>query len=116
MQVVNANATAKIAAIFFIIVRHFPQLIALLIGLVVVSSPALSHLPNLGQMPTLAPLVREVTPCVVNISVHGRVKRKTSRVENYHRGMMDGADTCIGVSSSKLYRGGFLFRAYQAPP
>jgi serine protease Do len=49
---------------------------ALLMGLVAVSSPALSHLPNAanGQMPTLAPLVREVTPCVVNISVHGRVK------------------------------------------
>jgi hypothetical protein len=27
-------------------------------------------------MPTLAPLVREVTPCVVNISVHGRVKEE----------------------------------------
>ena len=49
-----------------------------LIGLVAVSSPALSHLPNVAgsQMPTLAPLVREVTPCVVNISVHGRVKEE----------------------------------------
>ncbi len=35
---------------------------ALLMGLVAVSSPVLSHPPNLanGQMPTLAPLVREV--------------------------------------------------------
>lgn len=49
---------------------------ALLVGLVAVSSPALSHLPTVGQIPTLAPLVREVTPCVVNISVHGRVKEE----------------------------------------
>jgi len=51
---------------------------ALVIGLVAVSSPALSHLPNFanGQMPTLAPLVREVIPCVVNISVHGRIKEE----------------------------------------
>ena len=48
---------------------------ALLSGLVAASSPALSHLPA-GQLPTLAPLVREVTPCVVNISVHGRVKEE----------------------------------------
>jgi S1-C subfamily serine protease len=27
-----------------------------------------------GQVPTLAPLVREVTPAVVNISVHGKVR------------------------------------------
>jgi len=52
-----------------------PLLGALLIGLVAASSPALSHLPA-GQLPTLAPLVREVTPCVVNISVHGRVKEE----------------------------------------
>ena len=47
-------------------------------GLVVISTPALSHLPDIagGQVPTLAPLVREVTPSVVNISVHGRVKEE----------------------------------------
>jgi serine protease Do len=46
-------------------------------GLVVISTP-LSHLPDIasGQVPTLAPLVREVTPSVVNISVHGRVKEE----------------------------------------
>ncbi len=50
----------------------------LLIGLAILSTPALSHLPDIanGQMPTLAPLVREVTPSVVNISVHGRVKEE----------------------------------------
>jgi len=28
-----------------------------------------------GTVPTLAPLVREVTPAVVNISVHGRIRQ-----------------------------------------
>lgn len=48
----------------------------LVIGLVAVSTPVHSHLPDIAsnQVPTLAPLVREVTPSVVNISVHGRVK------------------------------------------
>lgn len=35
------------------------------------------QIPNLkaaGSLPTLAPLVREVTPAVVNISVHGRIR------------------------------------------
>ena len=27
-----------------------------------------------GRVPTLAPLVREITPAVVNISVHGKVR------------------------------------------
>ena len=37
---------------------------------------SLAHVPDLsgGQVPTLAPLVREVTPAVVNISVHGKVR------------------------------------------
>ncbi len=45
-------------------------------GLIAVSTPANSHIPDIanGQVTTLAPLVREVTPSVVNISVHGRVK------------------------------------------
>jgi serine protease Do len=53
-------------------------LAAIVGGLVVISTPALSHLPDIasGQVPTLAPLVREVTPSVVNISVHGRVKEE----------------------------------------
>ncbi|OPH81460.1 trypsin-like peptidase domain-containing protein [Nitrobacter vulgaris] len=38
--------------------------------------PAFAQIPDLGggHLPTLAPLVREVTPAVVNISVRGRVK------------------------------------------
>jgi serine protease Do len=52
--------------------------VALVVGLVVLSTPALSHLPAIasGEVPTLAPLVREVTPSVINISVHGRVKEE----------------------------------------
>ena len=49
---------------------------ALVGGLVVISTPALSHLPDIASVPTLAPLVSEVTPSVVNISVHGRVKEE----------------------------------------
>ncbi|MBR0915451.1 trypsin-like peptidase domain-containing protein [Bradyrhizobium japonicum] len=38
--------------------------------------PAAAQIPDLktGSIPTLAPLVRQVTPAVVNISVHGRVR------------------------------------------
>jgi serine protease Do len=38
--------------------------------------PALAQVPELGggKLPTLAPLVREVTPSIVNLSVQGRVK------------------------------------------
>jgi hypothetical protein len=45
-------------------------------GLVVISTPAVSHLPDIANVPTLAPLVREITPSVVNISVHGHVKEE----------------------------------------
>jgi serine protease Do len=47
-------------------------------GLIAVSTPANSHIPAIanGEVTTLAPLVREVTPSVVNISVHGRVKEE----------------------------------------
>jgi serine protease Do len=39
------------------------------------ASPASATVPDLGgKMPTLAPVVREVTPSVVNISVRGKVK------------------------------------------
>jgi serine protease Do len=39
-------------------------------------SPALAQVPDIrgGQIPTLAPVVKETTPSVVNISVHARVK------------------------------------------
>jgi serine protease Do len=42
----------------------------------IASTAASSHIPDvaIGQAPTLAPVVREVTPSVVNISVHGRVE------------------------------------------
>jgi serine protease Do len=47
-----------------------------LIYFVVLASPSLGQvLESLGaKITTLAPLVREITPSVVNISVHGRVK------------------------------------------
>jgi serine protease Do len=40
------------------------------------ASPSVAQMPEFGRekMPTLAPLVREVTPSVVNISAQGRVK------------------------------------------
>ena len=39
------------------------------------AQPGLSQIPEFGgKLPTLAPLVREVTPSVVNISVRERVK------------------------------------------
>jgi serine protease Do len=40
------------------------------------ASPSVARMPELGEgkVPTLAPLVRDVTPSVVNISVQGRVK------------------------------------------
>ena len=46
---------------------------------VVLTAPSFAQLPELGRgkVPTLAPLVRQVTPSVVNISVRGRVKEAT---------------------------------------
>jgi len=40
------------------------------------TAPSFAQIPELGRgkVPTLAPLVREITPSVVNIAVHGRVK------------------------------------------
>jgi serine protease Do len=38
-------------------------------------APAQIADPKTGRIPTLAPLVREVTPAVVNISVHGRIRQ-----------------------------------------
>jgi S1-C subfamily serine protease len=45
---------------------------------VILSGPALARMPEFatGNAPTLAPLVREITPSVVNISVRGRVKEE----------------------------------------
>jgi serine protease Do len=52
---------------------------ALLIGLLWPVSPPtalaqISDLSSTGRVPTLAPLVKEVTPAVVNISVQGRIR------------------------------------------
>jgi serine protease Do len=49
---------------------------AVTVILLVTTTPGLSQIPDLkgSRVPTLAPLVREVTPAVVNISVHGRVR------------------------------------------
>jgi len=46
-------------------------------GALILTTSAVGQIPNLksgGTVPTLAPLVREVTPSVVNISVHGRIR------------------------------------------
>ncbi len=51
--------------------------LALLVLALTASQPATGQIPDLktgGSVPTLAPLVRQVTPAVVNISVHGRVR------------------------------------------
>jgi serine protease Do len=53
--------------------RTLGAFIALL--LCIAPPPAFATVPDLGgKIPTLAPLVREVTPSVVNISVHGKIK------------------------------------------
>ncbi|MFZ5693565.1 MAG: trypsin-like peptidase domain-containing protein [Pseudomonadota bacterium] len=46
-------------------------------GLTAIAGPAPAQVPDLtgSRIPTLAPLVREVTPAVVNISVSGKVLR-----------------------------------------
>jgi serine protease Do len=50
-------------------------ILAMICSLALVS-PSVAQMPELsrGKVPTLAPLVREVTPSVVNISAQGRVK------------------------------------------
>jgi serine protease Do len=55
----------------------FPLLLAMICCLVPAQT-ALAQMPEFsgGKLPTLAPLVREVTPSVVNISVRGRVKQE----------------------------------------
>jgi serine protease Do len=54
------------------------RLIASVMAGLVLVSPAAAQIPNLragGAVPTLAPLVREVTPAVVNIAVHGKIRQ-----------------------------------------
>lgn len=52
-------------------------LLALWVSVLTAPHPVAGQVPDLktgGAVPTLAPLVRQVTPAVVNISVHGRVR------------------------------------------
>lgn len=57
------------------------SLLLVLIFCLMPAQPALTQLPEFsgGKLPTLAPLVREVTPSVVNIAVRGRVKENNRR-------------------------------------
>jgi serine protease Do len=49
----------------------------LAVFLPVLTSAGWAHMPEIGgKLPTLAPLVRQVMPSVVNIAVHGRVKEQ----------------------------------------
>jgi serine protease Do len=61
--------------------RGFLPLMLAMICYLVPAQPALTQMPEFsgGKLPTLAPLVREVTPSVVNISVRGRVKENNPR-------------------------------------
>lgn len=57
--------------------RRIPVLAATILCALFLATSAVGQIPNLktgGTVPTLAPLVREVTPSVVNISVHGRIR------------------------------------------
>src|SRR5947199_152966 len=49
---------------------------AVTVFMLVATVPVAAQIPDLksGRIPTLAPLVREVTPAVVNISVQGRIR------------------------------------------
>ena len=57
--------------------RSQSRLVVALLLALSVAWPAAAQIPDLGsgKTPTLAPLVRETTPSVVNISVRGRVKQ-----------------------------------------
>jgi serine protease Do len=57
--------------------RIVPTALGAILGAVFLTTPVAGQIPNLktgAAVPTLAPLVREVTPAVVNISVHGRIR------------------------------------------
>jgi serine protease Do len=60
------------------IIRAVPRASRFMLAIVcsLVPWPAFAQVPELGggKLPTLAPLVREVTPSIVNLSVQGRVK------------------------------------------
>ena len=65
----------SIAALVPAVSGSFPFMLAIICCLIP-ARPALAQVPEFsgGKLPTLAPLVREVTPSVVNLSVQGRVK------------------------------------------
>ncbi|MFG3597053.1 trypsin-like peptidase domain-containing protein [Bradyrhizobium sp. RDI18] len=58
--------------------RFFAIVLTSLVGTTTVAAPASGQIPSLrtgGTVPTLAPLVRDVTPAVVNIAVHGKIRQ-----------------------------------------
>jgi serine protease Do len=56
--------------------RRARRSVAVLLVIVASAAPVPAQIPDLGlgRVPTLAPLVRDVTPAVVNISVQGKVR------------------------------------------
>jgi serine protease Do len=57
--------------------RIFSMVFGTILATLFLTTAADCQIPNLksgGTVPTLAPLVREVTPSVVNISVHGKIR------------------------------------------
>src|SRR3954454_21949940 len=61
------------------IMRYVPRGLGFGLALVcALASPSRAQVPDLvgGKVPTLAPLVRDITPSVVNVSVRGRVKER----------------------------------------
>jgi len=62
--------------------KHLNRIVAIalagLLGATIPATGVSGQIPNLrtgGTVPTLAPLVREVTPAVVNIAVHGKIRQ-----------------------------------------
>ena len=58
--------------------RFVAMALTIVLGAAISIAPASGQIPNLrtgGTVPTLAPLVREVTPAVVNIAVHGKIRQ-----------------------------------------
>jgi serine protease Do len=58
--------------------RPVAMALTILLGAIIPATPVSSQIPNLrtgGTVPTLAPLVREVTPAVVNIAVRGKIRQ-----------------------------------------
>jgi serine protease Do len=58
--------------------RFVAMALMIMFGAATPPAPVSSQIANLrtgGTVPTLAPLVREVTPAVVNIAVHGKIRQ-----------------------------------------